>query len=34
MQHLLDVHGIEGYKENWVEHEFPLAIYEDLRKAG
>jgi hypothetical protein len=30
---VLAVHGIEGYKVKWVEHDFPLAAYERLKHA-
>jgi hypothetical protein len=28
---LLDAFGLEGYKEKWIEHEFPLKEFETLR---
>jgi hypothetical protein len=29
---LLKTHGVEGYKEKWVNHEFPLTEYQALKK--
>jgi hypothetical protein len=30
---VLNEYGLEGYKEKWVEHEFPLKVYNELRSA-
>jgi hypothetical protein len=32
VKQLLDEHGTEGYKELWVEHEFPDEKFENLSK--
>jgi hypothetical protein len=31
LEHILEEHGIEGYKDMWVEHDFPLQSYEALK---
>jgi hypothetical protein len=30
---VLKAHGVEGYKENWVSHEFPTEVVNDLKRA-
>ncbi len=34
MEALLEEHGLEGYKEKWVEHEFPMDLLTQLRSAS
>ncbi|MEK7832802.1 MAG: hypothetical protein AAB401_17045, partial [Acidobacteriota bacterium] len=31
-QQLFAEHGIEGYKEKWVEHDFPLKLQDELKR--
>ncbi|APB34772.1 hypothetical protein GlitD10_2436 [Gloeomargarita lithophora Alchichica-D10] len=31
LERILAQHGVQGYKELWVEHEFPVALYERLK---
>jgi hypothetical protein len=31
LQRLLDEHGVDGYKQKWVEHDFPMERFERLR---
>jgi hypothetical protein len=32
LQQLMDEHGVDGYTEKWVNHEFPLSEYQTLNR--